>query len=221
MRKILLTFAFVALSGCLFAAEKSENYSALKAYKTAATAVPKAVATQLVRIVGENGKLHPLEWTVTFYDPSAAMDMRVVKVSRNEVLETDEPFAIFEQTNVGTCLNLQDIRLDSKDVINAIHRLCYDNKLPLYVVDIQLTKRQSGNVTPLWICTLKNSRNNEFGKISVSARTGKILETEGIVLTSDSRLRAEKSFGANVRDSVLGMGADMEQFFTGKRTVDQ
>jgi hypothetical protein len=87
-------------------------------------------------------------------------------------------------------------------------------------MDVTLEKLQHGNVTPLWECVLKNARDNEVGTIWVSAKTGKILKTDGVELTADSKLRAEKSFGQSFSDTFLGLGGNMQEFFTGERTVD-
>lgn len=221
MKRIILLFVVVACVNVSFAAEKASQYSAMKALKVAANSMPQNVRNQLIRITGEHGSLHPVTWQVVFYDDSASMDMRVVTVSRGEILTNEEPWAMLENINLSSCMNLHDIKLDSKDVISVIHKLCYENKIPVYFMDVRLEKLQKGNVTPLWECVLKNARNNTIGTIWVSAKTGKILETEDIELTPDSKLRAEKSFGQSFVDSFLGLGGNMEEFFTGERTVDQ
>ena len=202
------------------AAEKASQYTALKALKVAANTVPQNVRNQLVRIVGENGSLHPSTWQVVFYDPSADMDLRIITVSRGEIVTNEEPWAMLENVNLSSCMNLRDVKLDSKEVINGVHKLCYENKIPVYFMDVRLAKLQKGNVTPLWECVIKNARNNSLGTIWISAKTGKILQTEDIELTPQSKLRAEKSFGQSFVDSFLGLGANMEEFFTGDRTVD-
>ena len=220
MKRIVLLLIVVVCANVSFAAEKASQYSAMKALKVAANAVPQNVRNQLVRIVGEEGRLHPMTWQVVFYDDSASMDMRIITISRGEVLTNETPWSMLEQTNLAGCMNLRDIKLDSKDVINTVHKLCYENKIPVYVMDARLEKLQHGNVTPLWECVLKNARDNVIGTIWVSAKTGKILKTEDIELTPESKLRAEKSFGQSFVDSFLGLGGNMEEFFTGERTVD-
>jgi hypothetical protein len=215
-----LFLVLLVLAQAGFAAEKPSKYTALKALKTAAEIVPQNVRNQLIKIEGQEGRLHPQVWQVTFFDTSASMDQRVVTVSRGEILTDEEPFALLDNVNLSSCIDLHDVKLDSKQVIDGIHRLCYENRLPLYIMDITLEKSQKGKVTPLWVCVLKNARGNEFGIVKVSAKSGKILETEDVTLTADSKLRAEKSFGQKTADTFLGIGADMEQFFTGKRTVD-
>ena len=220
MKRIVLLLIVVVCANVSFAAEKASQYSAMKALKVAANAVPQNVRNQLVRIVGEEGRLHPMTWQVVFYDDSASMDMRIITISRGEVLTNETPWSMLEQTNLAGCMNLRDIKLDSKDVINTVHKLCYENKIPVYVMDARLEKLQHGNVTPLWECVLKNARDNVIGTIWVSAKTGKILKTEDIELTPESKLRAEKSFGQSFVDSFLSLGGNMEEFFTGERTVD-
>lgn len=220
MKKTLLFLILIICANAAFAAEKASQYSALKALKVAANSVPQNVRNQLVRIVGEEGKLHPVTWQVVFYDDSASMDMRVITVSRGEILTNEDPLSIFESTNLSACINLSDIKLDSKDVVNTIHKLAYENKIPVYAMDVRLEKLQHGNVTPLWEIVLKNARDNEVGTIWVSAKSGKILKTDGVELTPESKLRAEKSFGQSFTDTFLGLGGNMQEFFTGERTVD-
>ncbi len=221
MKRIILLLIVLVCANVSFGAEKASQYSALKALKIAANTVPQNVRNQLVRIVGEEGRLHPVTWNVVFYDDSADMDMRVITITRGEILTNEQPWAMLEQVNLSTCMNLRDVKLDSKDVINTIHKLCYENKIPVYIMDARLEKLQQGNVTPLWECVLKNARNNTIGTIWVSAKTGKILKTEDLELTPESKLRAEKSFGQGFVDTFLGLGGNMEEFFTGERTVDQ
>jgi len=220
MKKTALILTLLILAGTAHAAEKASQYSALKALKTAANSMPQNIRGQVVRIVGEHGSLHPITWQVVFYDPTADMDMRIITVSRGEVLTNEEPWAMLENLNPSSCMNLRDIKLDSKDVINVVHKLAYENKIPLYFMDVRLEKLQDANVTPLWECVLKNARNNTLGTLWVSAKTGKILKSEDLVLTPESKLRAEKSFGQSFVDSFLGLGGNMEEFFTGDRTVD-
>ncbi|MBV9464233.1 MAG: hypothetical protein JO317_08405 [Verrucomicrobiae bacterium] len=212
---MVLTAAFA------FNARAEERYSAFDALQQASRVVPRSAVHNVVRVEGINGHVQPKQWKITYFDESSPRDTRVVTVAKDEVLKIDQPLAILSGADEDEVMNLNDVKLDSTTVVNAVHRLCYDNKLPLYYMDAVLEKPQGGMVTPLWVCHLKNARQNEFGAIKVSAKTGKILETEGVVLSANSKLRAEKSFGASIRDTFLGIGGKIEQWFSGERTVDE
>jgi hypothetical protein len=220
MKRTLLLLVLFVCANASFAAEKASQYSALKALKTASATVPQNVQNQVVRITGENGSLHPITWQIYYYDQSADMDLRVITVSRGEVITNEEPWAVFDNVNLASCINLRDVKLDSKQVINVIHKLCYENKIGVWFIDCTLEKLQKGSVTPLWELVLKNRRNNAIGTIWVSAKTGKILKTEDLELTPESKLRAEKGFGQSFVDTFLGIGGKIEEGITGERTVD-
>ena len=176
----------------------------------------------LLRIETENAKLKPRFWWIRFYDDSLFFKARVVQMIGPEMMKNVEPANPFDGGNVEYVISPDQLKYDSDKVINFIERAAKENKIPLHSINLRLEKPHPGESNPIWYSEWFSENRKSLGKLNVSATTGKVTEVIGLKI-KDPRFAgvSKKSFPENVEDTFLGIGADLEEFFTGKRTVDQ
>ena len=91
---------------------------------------------------------------------------------------------------------------------------------------------------PVWILKLVDDKKQSVGTIQISADTGAIVRREGFgvattVETADKLKRNDSDaydydrdgqkpgLGSKIKESFIHAGANVEEFFTGRRTLDQ
>ncbi len=220
----------VLASAAAARAESSVN----QAFQVARGAVNPAVQDRVVSIYGTGAPDSIQKWYIIFYDPSIPSHGRAVLVANNQIVKTyaanggvvyrnDLAFDPARMTPEGPALA-------AAQQYAARHQIAYDS--------VRALLKQSATNRPFrWRIELMSaSQSRGFVYInaldsSVAAYappgTGSEVTTS---TTSTSTTTTEhhgnvesdaNDFGTDVKRTFLGIGGDLQEFFTGERTVDK
>jgi hypothetical protein len=198
--------------------------SANDAFSIAKEGVDSSLRNRIVSLYGVGTLAAIQTWWVIFYDPSVPSHGRVVKVDNGQITRKYEAkggvvysdsltFAASQLTGEGPALA-------AAQNYAAQHSLAYDNVRALLRVT---TKNQ----TFRWrVQLLDNSASKGFVFVNASDGTFAMYAPPGSVPsksgTGTGGVAGDVHRAANdVKDTFLGIGGDLQEFFTGERTVDQ
>jgi hypothetical protein len=154
-------------------------------------------------------------WTYFFYDPTAPNDFREVRIVDGKV-DTFQP-ADLHRSAVSTLVF--DPALNPVPVESAL-RTAQDYAAKNQITYNQtrvLLRRPAAGQAPAWrVEMLQDGRARGVVTTDPGAAFVKYDASSG-----DGGPHTAAEFGDDVKDTFLGIGGDLEQFFTGKRTVDQ
>jgi len=171
--------------------------------------------------VGTPAAIHT--WWVIFYDPSVPSHGRVVKVDNGKMNRTYEAKggAVYPDSLAFPRSKVADegSALAAAQTYAAEHALPYDNVRALLRLD---TKGQTR-----WRVQLLNGSLNK-GFVFVNASDGTFamyappesIPSKGGT-TGTGKVAGDAPSGGDVEGTFLGIGGDLQQFFTGERTVDK
>lgn len=192
------------------------------AFQTARQAVKPDLQTKVVSVYGTGTPSAIEKWYIIFYDPSVATHGRAVLVENHQVTKT---YAANGGVTYSSSLSFDPSRITSeKPALSAAqgyaakHSIAYDS--------VHALLRQSSANKPFrWRVELLNSGKSK-GYVYVNALDDTVASYAGpsSVKKSSSSHSSDDSgegFGNDVKNTFLGIGGDLEEFFTGQRTVDK
>ncbi|MBI4028381.1 MAG: hypothetical protein HY360_25575 [Verrucomicrobia bacterium] len=200
--------------------EKSPT--AFEALKIARQQLGDRIGANLLSIESENGKLRPRYWWLRFYDDQVFLRLRAVQMIGAEMVRNVEPGNPFDGGS-SKCIILPDsLKYDSEKCIAFMEKAASENNIPLHSLNMKLYKPYPGESNPLWFFEWFDDKLDSLGSITISATSGKVTEIVDLKIKTN-RLRpvAKRSASQEMEDTFLGIGGELEEFFTGKRTVDQ
>jgi len=229
MIKKLIFFCFATLASVPGQAQTATPATttvstANDAFNIAKGGVDSSLRDRIVSLYGVGTPAAIQTWWVIFYDPSVPSHGRVVKVDNGQITRTYEAkggvvysdaltFASSQLTGEGPALaaaqNYAAQNTLAYDNVRALLRVTAQNQAFRWRVQLLDSSASKGFV-------FVNASDGTFasysppGSIPSKGGTG----TGGVA--SDVR-RA----GNDVKDTFLGIGGDLQEFFTGERTVDQ
>lgn len=194
-----------------------------EAFQMAKTAVNPEIETKVVSLYGIGTPSLIQKWYVIFYDPSVSSHGRAVLVENNKISKT-------YPANGGTTYSA-DLTFDPSRITSegpalsaaqgyaAKHHIAYDS--------VTVLLKQVGVNKPFrWKVGLVSNGKKE-GYVMVNAIDDTVAAyippnagnaTSG---SSSSSSDGMKDFGNDVKNTFLGIGGDLQEFFTGERTVDK
>jgi hypothetical protein len=198
--------------------------SASDAFNIAKGGVDSSLRDRVVSLYGVGTPAAIQTWWVIFYDPSVPSHGRVVKVDNGQITRTYEAkggvvysdsltFAASQLTGEGSALA-------AAQNYAAQHSLAYDK------VRVLLRVTTTGQAFRWRVQLLDGSASKGFVFVNASDGTFAIYTPPGSVPaksgTSTGGVAGDVHRAANdVKNTFLGIGGDLQEFFTGERTVDQ
>jgi hypothetical protein len=175
----------------------------------------------LLTMESDNAKLRPRFWWIRFYDESLWLKTRAVQMIGPEMVRNMIPGNPFDGGNVEHVIPIEQLKYDSEKCIVFIEKAAAQNHIPLHSLNVKLEKPHPGESNPIWFYEWFDDKDHSLGKLSISATTGKVIDIVDLKI-KDERFEgvSRKGLKNDVEDTFLGIGADLEEFFTGKRTVD-
>ncbi len=221
MKYPLYAFLIIILSlNALHAADKP--LTAFEVLKMVDKQLGDPVGKNLLRMEAEYAKLRPREWWIRYYDASLSLKVRAIRVIGSEINRNVEPGNIFDGGNVEYVIQPDQLKYDSEKCIAFMEKAARENNIPLHSLHMRLEKPFPGESNPIWHFEWLDAREDSLGKISVSATTGKVTEIVGLKIREKRFQGVSKTtFPQDVEETFLGIGGDMEEFFTGERTIDK
>jgi hypothetical protein len=222
--KRLLLSGLAAVGAVLISgtAGAQDSGSVNQAFQIARKSMSPEMQTRVVSVYGVGTPATIQKWYIIFYDPAVPSHGRAVLVENNQITKTypanggmtyssDLTFDPSRITSEGPALS-------AAQGYAAKHNIAYDS--------VTVLLRQVGVNKPFrWrVGLIDNGKKEGFVMVNalddtvasyVPPTSGKSSGGSG---TSDA---GAEGFGNDVKKTFLGIGGDLQEFFTGERTVDK
>jgi hypothetical protein len=212
--------AALLISGTAWA-QNSGNVA--QAFQTARQTLSPEIQTKVVSLYGFGTPAAIQKWYIIFYDPSVPSHGRAVLVENNQIVKT---YAANGGTVYAANLTFDPSRITSEGPAlsaaqgyAAKHNIAYDSVHALL-------KQTSVDKPFRWRVELIQGGKSR-GYVYVNALDDAVAsyappsagkENSTAKSSSDD---GDKGFSHDVQKTFLGIGGDLEEFFTGERTVDR
>lgn len=224
MKKIFHILILSLISVSLHAASEQA------AYKVARTVIPPERQKQVLSFYGKGTVSEIKTWFVKFFDPGAKSNARIVVVESGKV----------ERSNTAEGQDDNDVKMTfdpaacKAGVDKALKTAATYTKESLIPVDstrVYLNRPAAGKA-PVWTVELwhqnrpqgyiyANTKDGAFAGYRPPASDNHTAGTEKKSSGVPEEKDTENEFGQQVKSTMLEIGGDLEEFFTGERTVDK
>ena len=217
--------------------------TAYKALRQIGAERDQALLNRVIEVKGHNGTPQPEKWLVILDDPLARGGVREIEIATHRIVSERAPVRAYSGSAEGLVMNFRRLNLDSEGAFAIAEDQAKAAKLGFDSVDY-LLRCEDSNSAPVWVLLLLDEDRRQLGKISIAADTGAIISKDlgddrinrdgGARLSKDSVTRKaprweKRTFsgptaydiGRNVDRAIHQFGANMEEFFTGRRTLDR
>jgi hypothetical protein len=204
-----------------------DTASAKQAVDIARSAVDPSLQDRIVSVYGVGTPQAITRWWVIFYDPSVPSHGRAVRVENGQVVKAYEAKGgvIYSEqltfprswvTNAGPALA-------AASDYAAQHNISYDSSRALLRITASgqalrwRVEMMNGETNRGFV--FSNASNGAFAMYASADTTHSATHVStgnGGGVVGDAR-----KFGNDVKHTFLGIGGDLQEFFTGERTVDQ
>jgi hypothetical protein len=225
-RLFILSAALILLVGLRVNADVNTgamSNSASQAVEVAKTGVDASLRDRIVSVYGVGTPTAIQTWWVIFYDPSLPSHGRAVKVENGQVTKTYEAKGgvVYqdELTFSGVHVTGEGAALATAQDYAAKHALAYDHVRALL-------RTTPDNESLRWrVELLDGTVNKGFVFVNAADGTFAVYSPAGSVPHKDGTgtgvVGDVQHAGNDVKNTFLGIGGDLQEFFTGERTVDQ
>ncbi len=190
------------------------------AFQVARLAVKPEVQTKVVSCYGIGTPSAIQKWYIIFYDPTVASHGRAVLVENNKITKTypangGRTYAealTFDPSRITT----ETPALSAAQNYAAKHHITYDSVTALL-------NQTSANKPFRWKIGLIDG-GRKRGIVYVNALDDTVASyasSSAAKSSSSSSDDSAEGFANDVKKTFLGIGGDLEEFFTGERTVDR
>jgi hypothetical protein len=190
------------------------------AFQTARQAVKPDVQTKVVSVYGIGTPGAIQKWYIIFYDPTVTTHGRAVLVENHQITRT---YPANGGATYSAELTFDPSRISSEvPALTAAQGYAAKHKIDYDTVHA-LLKQTSVNKPFRWRVELLNGGKSR-GYVYVNALDDSVASYSSPSAkksASDSSDSSVEGFGNDVKKTFLGIGGDLEEFFTGERTVDK
>ncbi len=213
---ILAAAAAVLLSGPAFADNKG---SVADAFKVARGAVSPDIQNKVVSLYGIGTPNTIQKWYVIFYDPSVESHGRAVLVENGAVTKT---YPANGGTVYSGALAFDPSKITSDGpALAAAQDYAAKHSIPYDGVHA-LLKQTNANKPFRWrIELLDVGKSKGYVYVNAIDDTVAYYQAPKGGKSSGSDDTTVEGFASDVKNTFLGVGGDLEEFFTGQRTVDK
>jgi len=221
--KFLLSAIFAVMGALLFStgAWAQSSGTVNDAFQTAKTAVKPELQTKVVSVYGTGTPTAIDKWYIIFYDPSVSTHGRAVLVENKAITKTYPANGGVTYSSTLTFdpsrITSEGPALDAAQSYAAKHGVRYDSVTALL-------HQTDANKPFRWKIGLVDDGKKK-GYVYVNAIDDSVASYESAATekhsASASSDNSEKGFANDVKNTFLGIGGDLEEFFTGQRTVDR
>jgi hypothetical protein len=217
---ILAVYGAVLLAGTAWA---QSSGTVGDAFQVARQAVSPDMQTKVVSVYGIGTPSTIDKWYIIFYDPSVSTHGRAVLVENHQISKSypangGAPYSAtltFDPSRITS----EGPALSAAQGYAARHHISYD-------CVHALLKQSEKNKPFRWKVELLNGSHSR-GFVYVNALDDSVASYSSPTSGNASSKRARsddndgQGFGNDVKHTFLGIGGDLEEFFTGDRTVDK
>jgi hypothetical protein len=213
----LTALGALLISGMAWA---QDSGSVNQAFQIARQTMKPEMQTRVVSLYGLGTPTAIQKWYIIFYDPSVPSHGRAVLVENNQITKT---YAAAGGTIYSSDLTFDPTRITSEGpALSAAQGYAAQHNIAYNSVSV-LLKQTSVNKPFRWRVGLVQDGKKE-GFVMVNALDDSVASFvppssgKSSGGTSDS---SAEGFGNDVKKTFLGIGGDLQEFFTGERTVDK
>jgi hypothetical protein len=203
-------------------APAQDTSSVNQAFQIARSAVNPATQNQVVSVYGLGTPSAIQKWYIIFYDPTVASHGRAVLVENGAIVKTYDAQG---GTTYSARLAFDPSRISSEQpALNAAQD--YASRHNIAYNGVRALLKETGANRPFrWRIELIDSGTSR-GYVYVNAIDDTVASYVPPHHAGDgggtgSVSQDAQDFGHDVKSTFLGIGGDLEQFFTGERTVDR
>ncbi len=218
----ILSFALSAFLGlAALPAPAQDTSSVNQAFQIARAAVSPATQNKVVSVYGLGTPDAIQKWYIIFFDPTVASHGRAVLVENGAIVKTYDAQG---GTTYSAKLTFDPSRITSEQpALNAAQN--YAAKHNIAYNGVRALLKETGANKPFrWRIELIDSGTSR-GYVMINAVDDTVASYvppgSGHHHGGGSIGDDAQNFGQDVRNTFLGIGGDLEQFFTGERTVDR
>jgi hypothetical protein len=219
---LLAGLAALLISGMAWAQNTGSTGTVNDAFQVARQAVGADLQNKVVSVYGIGTPNAIQKWYIIFYDPSVPSHGRAVLVENDQITKS---YPANGGTTYSAALSFDPSRISSEGPAlsaaqgyAAKHDIAYDS--------VHALLRQTSASKPFrWRIELLDTDKSK-GYVYVNALDDTVAaysspsSAKGSSSSSDSD-KSAAGFANNVKDTFLGIGGDLQEFFTGERTVDK
>jgi len=222
MKRIVLAalgLCALAFVGILLFAPRAAWGQSSSVTKQAQSLIDPKYQGEVLFVRGKGTPTTITHWTYFFYDPTAPNSFREVKITDGKV-ESFQP-ANFSRTAVSTLVFDPAATPVSVDAALATARDYAAKNQISYNETRVLLRRPASGQAPAWRVQLLQDGRSRGVVFTDSPGAAYVKYDAASTAGSDGGPHTAAEFGDDVKNTFLGIGGDLEEFFTGKRTVDQ
>jgi hypothetical protein len=229
MKRTLFSLVVLAFSGAFAHAQQT----AYEAMRTVGKLRGEPSVSKLVEVEGKHGTTQPQLWKILVADDSARGGVREFEVSGGAILSERTP--VRGLGGPVSPLNLSQLNLDSDGAFKVANAEAQKLKIGFDSADYHLVSEGGGS--PVWIVDLVDYAGRRVGTVEVAASNGAVrraFSTEPQVIQRDENgeegtgenilvrsQRTLKKAGKQVGDSTKRAAGTVQEWITGRRTIDR
>jgi hypothetical protein len=187
------------------------------AFEVARAAVKPELQTKVVSVYGTGTTSAIDKWYIIFYDPAVASHGRAVLVENGKIAKT---YVANGGVTYSKDLTFDPSRISSEaPALDAAKGYAVKHKLSYDSVHA-LLKETALNKPFRWRVELLHDGHSR-GFVYVNALDDSVASYQSPSTQKKSSSSDSGGFGDDVKNTFLGIGGDLQEFFTGERTVDK
>jgi len=185
-----------------------------EAYNQAKSVIDQNYREHVMSIYGKGSTESVKTWYITFYDPTSASKAKTVVVINGKI---DRVHPSESRTSYDDVMSFDPLRtrISSSKALETARQYAEKNQISHDGVNMLLKRSESGKA-PHWRVELLNQGTSR-GYVFVEPEKGEFAKYEA----PKSVDKKGEHFAKDVEQTFRGIGADLEEFFTGERTVDK
>lgn len=184
------------------------------AFDKAKTVITPEYQKHVLSIYGKGSPDKIDTWYFNFYDPNSERKGKTVVIQNDRVdrVHPSEGRGYDDAWSFDPALS----KIDSEQALKTAHEYANQNQISYNSVNLLLKRPEVGKA-PIWRVELINQGTSQ-GFVYSNPQDGKFVKYE---TPQEARRSEGGNFANDVERTFRGIGADLEEFFTGERTVDK
>lgn len=198
-----------------------------------------SVLNHILEISGQRGQSQPAVWKISVDDPLARGGVREFEVADGIVLSERTPVNPAVEPNEEALVDLSFLNLDSRAAFHIAEQEARRARVSFDSANYRLRGNGSGR-SPLWTVSLFDWNQRSVGEITISAQDGRVIGARDLAAAGPNEVepfpagegygsepfldragRTMERTGRQVEKTFRGIGGTLQEFFTGRRTVDR
>jgi hypothetical protein len=184
------------------------------AYNKAKSVIDQSYQTHVLSIYGKGAPDDVQTWYFTFYDPNSSNKAKTVVIQNNKIdrVHPSESRTIYDD---AMSFDPSKNKVNSSRALETAKEYAQKNQISYDSVNILYRRSESGKA-PAWRVELLNQGSSR-GYVYSDSENGTFAKYDPPRTTENT----DSGFARDVERTFRGIGADLEEFFTGERTVDR